>query len=250
MPIEHDETTRGITSAARFVTTHWSVVLSAKEGSTEESEAALERLCCTYWFPLYVFVRRRGYGAHDAQDLTQEFFTHHLAKDFLRTVDRSKGTFRSFLLASLKNFIVKEWRRANTQKRGGQFTFVSTDAQSAEQQYLQVQSADLTPEQLFDREWATTLLNQTLSRLREEFVAAGRGEKFDALKIFLIGERGAVSYAELAAQLETTEAALKMAVSRMRDRYGELLRAEIANTVSGPAEIEEELRALFAALQR
>jgi len=243
-----NETTRGIISSSPFVTTHWSVVLSAKEGSSEEAEVALERLCCTYWWPLYAFARRRGYGAHDAQDLTQDFFTHLLARDFLRAVDRNKGTFRSFLLASLKNFLAKDWRRANAQKRGGQFTFISTDAEYAEQQYVQVQSADLSPEQLFDRQWATTLLKQALSRLQEEFAAAGKGARFDALKVFLTGEREAGSYANLAARLETTEAALKMAVSRLRERYGELLRAEIANTVSDPAEVEEELRALFTAL--
>jgi len=248
MTIDRDETTHEIASASPFVTTHWSVVLSAKEGSTGEADAALDRLCRIYWWPLYAFVRRRGYGAHDAQDLTQEFFTRLLAKDFLRTVDRSKGTFRSFLLASMGNLVAKEWRRANAQKRGGQFTFISADAESAEQQYLQLQAADLSPLQLFDREWATTLLNQTLSRLQAEFVAAGKGPRFDALKIFLTGERGAGPYVDLAAQLETTEAALKMAVSRMRERYGELLREEIASTVSDPAEIEDELRALFAAL--
>jgi len=224
------------------------VVLSARNGSAEEATAAMECLCRTYWWPLYAFVRRRGYQAHDAQDLTQEFFTHLLAKDFLRTVDRSKGTFRSFLLASLNNFIAKDWRRANAQKRGGQFTFISTDAESADQQYLQVQATNLSPEQLFDKQWATTLLNQALSRLQEEFVAAGKGARFEALKIFLPGERVSGSYVEVAARLETTEGALKMAVSRMRERYGELLLAEIANTVSSPTEAEEELRALFAAL--
>ena len=246
MPIERDKTTHGVASA--FDRTHWSVVLSARNGSAEEATAAMECLCRTYWWPLYAFVRRRGYQAHDAQDLTQEFFTHLLAKDFLRTVDRSKGTFRSFLLASLNNFIAKDWRRASAQKRGGQFTFISTDAEFADQQYLQVQATNLSPEQLFDKQWATTLLNQALSRLQEEFVAAGKGARFEALKIFLPGERVSGSYVEVAARLETTEGALKMAVSRMRERYGELLLAEIANTVSSPTEAEEELRALFAAL--
>ena len=248
MPFERDDTKPEIASAVRFVTTHWSVVLAAKDGSAAQAEAALERLCRTYWWPLYAFVRRRGCGAHDAQDLTQEFFARLLAKDFFRTVDRSKGTFRSFLLASMENLMTKEWRRANAQKRGGEFIFISTDAEFAEQQYLQLQATGLSPEQLFDREWATTLLNQTLKLLQEEFVAAGKGAKFDSLKVFLTGERGACTYAELAGPLETTEAALKMAVSRMRERYGELLRAEIANTVSDPTKVEEELRALFGAL--
>ncbi|MBI3714494.1 MAG: sigma-70 family RNA polymerase sigma factor [Betaproteobacteria bacterium] len=223
-------------------------MLSAQENCSGAADAALERLCRTYWWPLYAFVRRRGYEAHDAQDLTQEFFARLLAKDFLLSVDRNKGRFRSFLLAALEHFLAKEWRRANAQKRGGKFTFVSTDAESAEQQYLQVPAANLSPQQLFEQQWAMTLLDQTLSRLREEFVAAGNEAQFEVIKIFLTGEKQAASYAELAVKLGTTEAALKMAVSRMRKRYGELLRAEIANTVSIPEEMDEELRALFAAL--
>ena len=236
------------TSPRVFVTTHWSIVLAAKQEASAEADAALERLCRAYWWPLYAFVRRRGYEAHDAQDLTQEFFARLLAKVFLRSVDRSKGKFRSFLLAALEHFLAKEWRRTNAQKRGGQFTFVSTDAESAEHQYLQVPATNLSAEQLFEQQWATSLLNQALGRLREEFVAGGKQVQFEATKIFLTGEKQAQSYAELAAKLATTEAALKMAVSRMRQRYGELLRAEIANTVSGPEEVDEELRSLFAAL--
>jgi DNA-directed RNA polymerase specialized sigma24 family protein len=238
----------GDTSPRSFVTTHWSVVLAAREGASTETDAALERLCRAYRWPLYAFVRRRGYEAHDAQDLTQEFFARLLAKDFLRTVDRSKGKFRSFLLAALEHFLAKEWRRSQTQKRGGKFTFVSLDDGSAETQFLQVPSADLPPEKLFEQQWALTLLDQVVTRLRQEHVAAGKGEQFEQLKIFLTGEKRAVAYADLALNLNTTEAALKMAVSRMKKRYGELLREEIANTVSDPAEIEEELRALFAAL--
>ena len=230
-----------------FATTHWSVVLSARQDESRDADAALEQLCHTYRVPLYAFVRRRGYPVHDAEDLTQEFFTRLLAKDFLRAVDRSKGKFRSFLLAALEHFLANEWRRANTQKRGGQFTFVSTDAESAEQQYLQVPASNLSPAQLFEQQWATALLNQTLGQLRDEFVAAGNGVRFEDLKTFLTGEKQAASYAELAAKLGTTEAALKMAVSRMKQRYGELLRAQIANTVSGPEEVDEELRALFGA---
>jgi DNA-directed RNA polymerase specialized sigma24 family protein len=236
------------TSPRSFVTTHWSVVLAAGAGVSTEADVALDRLCHAYWWPLYAFVRRRGYGPHDAQDLTQEFFARLLAKDFLQGVDRSKGKFRSFMLAALEHFLAKEWRRANAQKRGGQFTLVSLDDGSAETQFLQVPSADLPPEKLFEQQWALTLLAQVVSRLREEQMAAGKAELFDQLKIFLTGEKRAVAYADLALKLNTTEAALKMAVSRMRQRYGELLRAEIANTVSDPAEVEAELRALFAAL--
>jgi len=234
--------------AQYFATTHWSVVLAAGQPASDGADVALERLCRTYWWPLYAFVRRRGYGAHDAQDLTQEFFARLLSKDFLRAVDRSKGKFRSFLLAALEHFLAKEWRRANAQKRGGKFEFVAIDDNSAEQPYLQVAASNLSPEQLFDQQWFIRLIEQAVTKLGEEFTEAGKGALFDELKIFLTGEKGAASYAELAVKLNTSEAALKMAVSRMRQRYRELLRAEIANTVSDPAEIEEELRALFAAL--
>jgi len=210
--------------------------------------AALDQLCHAYWWPLYAFIRRRGYEAHDAQDLTQEFFSRLLAHDFLHAVDRGKGRFRSFLLGALEHFLANEWRRGKAQKRGGKFTFVSIDDDSAERPYLQVPASNLSPEQVFEQQWAMTLLDQTLGRLREGFVADGKEAQFEAIKIFLTGERQAASYAELAAKLETTEAALKMAVSRMRQRYGELLRAEIANTVSSPEEVEAELRALFGAL--
>ena len=236
------------TSARTFATTHWSVVLAAGQGATLEADDALERLCRTYWWPLYAFVRRRGHAPHDAEDLTQEFFARLVAKDFLHAVDRSKGKFRSFLLAALEHFLANEWRRAHTQKRGGQFTFISIDPASAEERYLQVPAPTLTPERLFEQQWARTLLELTVARLREEFVNVGKVRLFDALKIFLTGDKPAGRYAELASSLHTTEAALKMVVSRMRQRYGELLRAEIARTVSGPDEVEEELRAVLAAL--
>jgi RNA polymerase sigma factor (sigma-70 family) len=247
MSIERDSARDDVSSISRFVTTHWSVVLLAKEGSTRDADVALEQLCRVYWWPLYAFVRRRGCRVHDAQDSIQEFFARLLAKDSLRTVDRTKGRFRSFLLASLEHFLANEWRNAHTLKRGGEFTFVSADS-DAEQQYLQLPASELSPEQLFKQQWAMTLLNQTVDRLREEFVAAGKKAQFEQIKIFLTGEKQATSYAELALKLEITEAALKMCVSRMRQRYGELLRAEIAETVSGPEEINEELRALLGAL--
>ena len=234
--------------AWQFTSTHWSVVLAAGGTASPAADSALEQLCRTYWPPLYAFARRRGHPPHDAQDLTQEFFARLLEKDFLQAVDRSKGRFRSFLLAAMEHFLAKEWRRTRAQKRGGGFTFISTDAESAEQLYLQVPASTLTPERLFDQQWAVTLLDQTLNRLRAEFVATGKEAVFEGIKIFLTGEKRAASYAELAVTLGTTEAALKMAVSRMRRRYGELLRAEISSTVSGPEEVEEELRALFGAL--
>jgi RNA polymerase sigma factor (sigma-70 family) len=240
---------QGDTAPAQcFVTTHWSIVLTAKQGEPNEVGIALEKLCRAYWWPLYAFVRRRGYEAHDAQDLTQEFFARLLAQDFLRAVDRSKGKFRSFLLAAMEHFLAKEWRRTNAQKRGGKFSFVSIDDETAEQPYLQLSSSDPSPEKTFDQQWALTLLNQAVTRLSHEFVADGKSRLFEEIKVFLTGEKKAASYAELAARLGTTEAALKMAVSRMRQRYVELLRAEVANTVNDPKDVEEEWRSLAAAL--
>lgn len=248
MPTERDAAKDEFSSPSRFVTTHWSVVLSAREGATGEAAAALEQLCRTYWWPLYAFVRRRGHGPHDAEDLVQEFFARLLAKDFLQSVDPRKGRFRSFLLAAMDHFLAKEWRRSNAQKRGGRFRIISLDAETAEEHYLQIPATAQTPEQIYDYQWAIKLMEQVLSRLRNEEVAKGRQRQFDEIKIYLHGDRFAGLYAELAAKLQTTEAALKMAVSRMKKRYGELLREEVAQTVSDPNEIEDELRALAAIL--
>ena len=234
--------------SAQFTPTHWSVVLTAGQGPSSESSAALETLCRTYWYPLYAYIRRAGHQPSDAQDLTQAFFARLLEKDYLRAVDHNKGKFRSFLLAALEHFLANEWRRAHAQKRGGGAPFLSLDNDSAEQQYLQAQCSGLSAEKLFEQQWAMTLLQQTLGGLQQEFAAAGKAPLFEQLKVFLTGEKRAVSYVELAVKLQMTEAALKMAVSRLRQRYRELLRLEIASTVSRPEEVDEELRALFAAL--
>ena len=186
--------------------------------------------------------------AHDAEDLTQAFFERVLSKDYLRAVDRTKGKFRPFLLAMLRHFLANHRRDARAQKRGGAFQFVGLEDESVDELDLCPAGADATPEKSFDRQWALTLLDQVVSRLREEHHDSGKGESFEALKVFLTGDKISTGYAELAAQLNTTEAALKMSVSRMRRRYGELLRAEIARTVSTPDEVEDERRALFAAL--
>ncbi len=233
---------------AQFTTTHWTVVATAGQRESSESTKALEVLCRSYWYPLYAYVRRRGYDLHEAQDLTQEFFARLLGRDYLGAVDRTKGKFRSFLLGALAHFLANEWRNARAQKRGGHSSFISLNDTSAEQQYLQVPAANLSPERLFEQQLATTLLERVLVQLREEFVCANKKALFENLKVFLTGEKPAASYADLALKLGTTEAALKMAISRMRQRYGELLRAEIASTVSSPEAVHEELRALFAAL--
>jgi DNA-directed RNA polymerase specialized sigma24 family protein len=231
-----------------FTTTHWSVVMAARQQGSEKADEALEKLCRTYWYPLYVFLRRTGCTAHDAEDLTQAFFERVLERDYLHAVDRSRGKFRSFLLTTLQHFTANHRRDARAQKRGGGCRLISLDDDSAEKRYLQSAFADVSPTQSFERQWAMTLLEQVVHRLRDEFVAEGKAALFEELKIFLTGDKRVGGYARLAMELATTEAALKMAVRRMRQRYGELLRAEIAITVSGPAEVEEELRALFAAL--
>ena len=247
-PEPDKESRPGFEGRTAFTTTHWSVVLAASGNRLSGENSALENLCSTYWYPLYTFVRRRGYEVPEAQDLTQEFFARLLEKDFLSDVDPRKGRFRSFLLAALEHFLANEWRRAHAQKRGGNVAFISLDDESTEEQYRQAAQSNLSAEQLFEQQWATTLLKQALARLCQEYQAAGKGALFEHLKVFLTGEKQAVSYAQLAITLQTTEPALKMAVSRMRQRYGMLLRAEIANTVSNAEEVDEELHALFAAL--
>src|SRR6184192_1382594 len=233
---------------AAFNTTHWSVVLLAVNESSGAAQAALENLCHAYWYPLYVYVRRRGHSPHDAQDLTQSFFVRLLDKNFLSGVDRTKGKFRSFLLAALEHFLANDWRRSQAQKRGGGARFISLDDELVEEQYLQLRAEGISAEKIFERQWAATLLEHVLTQLRVEFVEARKEAFFAELKIFLTGEKRTSSYSELALKLGTSEAALKMAVSRMRRRYSELLRDEIAKTVSGPEQVEEELQALFAAL--
>jgi len=226
-----------------FSTTQWTVVLAAKQGNPTEVDAALEKLCQLYRRPVYYFILCDGHRPHDAEDLTQDFFRGLTAPGFFRTVDRSKGKFRSFLLRTLKNFLFNKTRDAKAQKRGGNYSFVSIDAESSEP-YLQIQSPHLSPEQLFDQQWAIALFSEVLNQLRKEYMIKGKEAQFEAIQLFLTGEKRVASYHELAAKLATTQNALKMAVNRMRKRYGKLLRAEIAKTVRNPGEVEEELLAL------
>ena len=195
-------------------------------------------------------MRRRGYEVHEAEDLTQEFFARLLAKNYLADVDRTKGKFRSFLLTSLKHFLANEWDRARAAKRGGGRPVLSLDTQTAETRYRSEPADELTPEKLLDRQWALALLDQVLGRLQAESVADGKGALFEQLKLFLTEGKGTTSYASVATRLETTEGAVKVAVHRLRRRYRELLREEISHTVATPAEIEEEIRHLFAAFGR
>jgi RNA polymerase sigma-70 factor (ECF subfamily) len=224
-------------------------VLAAKHTGAGDGVDALNSLCRAYWPPLYAYVRRLGYPAHDAEDLTQAFFERLLEKDYLNAVDRAKGKFRSFLLASLKHFLAKEWRDAHCQKRGGKCSFISLDDPSAEPLYAQALANNLTPDKLFERKWATTVLEHVLRRLREEFLEAGKEALFERLKPFLTGEKSTSSYTALAAELGITEGSLKMAVCRLKRRYGQLLLQEIARTVSADEQLEAEMRALLAALR-
>lgn len=232
---------------AAFVTTHWSVVLTAGRCDTARAQDALARLCQTYWHPLYAYARRLGHSPPDAQDLTQEFFARLLAKNFLAAADESRGRFRSFLLAAFKHFLANEWDKARAQKRGGGVLPISIDLATAETAAFE--PADpATADKMFERRWALTLLDRVLKRLRQEYVATGREKLFEQLKPTLAEASRTVGYAEIAARLGTSEGAIKVAVHRLRHTYRDLLRAEIADTVAGPAEVDDELRNLFAAL--
>lgn len=230
-----------------FATTHWTVVLAAGQRHTPQSDHALEALCRAYWFPLYAYIRRRGYNPTDAEDLTQAFFARFLEKNYLAGLSSERGRFRAFLLASLQHFLANEWDKTQRQKRGGGAEHLSLDWQEADSQFRLAGSSDPSPEKAFDREWALALLERVIQRLREECAAEGKTALFDQLKVFLTSGTGAVPYATPAAALGMDETAVRAAVHRLRKRYRLLLRDEIASTLSDPAQVEEEIRALFAA---
>jgi len=231
-----------------FVTTRWSLVLAAGRSDTTRSRDALARLCQTYWYPLYAYVRRRGYSAHDAQDLTQEFFARILEKQSLAGADPNRGRFRSFILTAMNNFLGQEWEKARAQKRGGGAELVSLDLAQAEQRYDLEPATSETPDKDFDKKWALALLESVMSQLEQEYKTERKSDLFIALKQTLTGSRESQPYVELAKTLEMNEGAIKVAVHRLRKRYRELLQNEIANTVSLPEEIKEEMRHLFSAL--
>jgi RNA polymerase sigma factor (sigma-70 family) len=231
-----------------FATTHWTVVLTAGRRATPEADRALEELCRTYWYPLYAYVRRRGHSPPDAQDLTQEFFARLLAKHWIESADREKGRFRTFLLTARSRFLANEWDRAGTQKRGGHAVHLPLDTETAETRYEADSALSLTPDRLYDRHWAMTLLDRALSRLRTEQERAGKAKEFAVLSPFLTAERGSIPYAQAAAQLGVSEAAARQAVHRVRKRFREMFREEITQTVAVPEEVDEEIRHLLAAL--
>ncbi len=225
------------------------MVLAAR-GDSPQSADALSRLCCTYWYPLYHYVRRRGKSPEDAQDLTQEFFARLLARHWIERADREKGRFRSFLLGAMNHFLSDEWDKRRAQKRGGGVAPLPLELSTAETRYSLEPIDDATPEQDFERRWALALLEQVLNRLRDEYERENRGELFVLLNPCLIGDRTTKPYADLAKELGTTEGTVKSAVHRLRQRYRQMLHDEIANTVARPEEIEDELRHLFAVLAR
>ncbi|MCL4178082.1 MAG: sigma-70 family RNA polymerase sigma factor [Verrucomicrobia bacterium] len=224
-------------------------MLAAGQTDAPQAGEALEKLCRTCWYPLYAYVRREGYGATDAQDLAQEFFARMLAKNYLGQVGPHKGKFRSFLLAALRHFLSDQRDRARAAKRGGGAEVLSLDAQEAEERYRFEPVDRMDAEKIFERRWAMTLLERALTQLRDESVAAGKAEWFERLRDFVAGDRE-VSCREAAVQLGQTESAVKSAVHRLRQRYRELVRDEIAQTVADPAEIEAEIRYLITVLSR
>ncbi|MBL9139373.1 MAG: sigma-70 family RNA polymerase sigma factor [Verrucomicrobiales bacterium] len=250
MPKEHSTNSSSVSThdAPVFRTTHWSVVLAARDSQQPEAQAALARLCQTYWYPLYCCVRRHGRSPEDAQDLTQAFFAKLIEKNQIALADQERGRFRTFLLRSLENFLRSEYEKTTTQKRGGGREIVSWDAQTAEDRYLSEPATELSPEQLFERRWASTLITETLTRLRRELSVSGRDELFDRLEPHLWGDDTSTPYAAIAAELDMTVVAVKVTVHRLRSRYRNLLREQIAETVAVPEEVEDEMRRLFQVL--
>lgn len=224
-----------------FATTRWTIVIAAKGG---ESGPALETLCRTYWYPLYAYVRSSGHSPHDAQDLTQEFFARLLAHDFLKTVEREKGRFRTFLRMAMKRFLANEWDRARAQKRGGGQVAVTFDTASGEAAYLREPDPAPSPDALYEKRWALTLLDDAFVRLEQEEA----GPEFQQLRAYLTASRGTIPYTELAAAMGTTESAARVALHRLRKRFREVFRETIADTVSSPEEVDDEVRHVIAVL--
>jgi RNA polymerase sigma-70 factor (ECF subfamily) len=240
------QTMHTMPGSSQFPTTRWTLVVSAGAPDRKEARSALVSLCEGYWYPLYAYLRRRGYPADQAQDFTQDFFMHVLEGRYLDRADPEKGRFRSFLLTSLKFFVADQADRRRAQKRGGGVV-VALDSSSGEERYQREPAHHETPERIFERRWALSVLDRVVEKLREEFVHHGRPEHFERLKVFLLGHSDA-PYAALAREMNTSEGALKVAIHRLRKRYRELFRQEIADTVADPAEVESELRFLAAAI--
>jgi RNA polymerase sigma-70 factor (ECF subfamily) len=231
-----------------FLTTRWSVVLAAQDKSSPDSPAALETLCRAYWYPLYAFVRGSGRSPYDAQDLTQEFFARLLALDWLRVVLPEKGRFRTFLLVTMKRFLTNEWHRDMAQKRGAGNLPLSLDTAEAEHRFAA--EPPLTPDELYERRWAMTLLDESLERLQRDFTHTGKEQEFNSLKEWLTAERGSIPYDQIATALGTTEGAARVAVHRMRKQFRQLFRQTIAETVEAAGDVDAEMRHLVTVLSR
>jgi RNA polymerase sigma-70 factor (ECF subfamily) len=231
-----------------FGTTHWSLVLAARDRGTPHADRALAALCSAYWYPLYAFIRRRGHDPDRAADLTQGFFTRFLEKDYLASVDPAKGRFRAFLLAACKHFLANAHDQEVAMKRGGGLRPISIDTRDAEGRYLCEPSHELTPERLFDRRWALSLLDRALDQVGREFHQGGKGVLFDRLKVILTGAPAAAPYAQVGTELGMSEDAVKKAAQRLRQRYRDILRELVAETVEEPGQVDDEIRALFAIL--
>jgi len=237
-------------AAASFAPTRWTVVLTAREHDSPQARAALEELCQTYWYPLYAFARRKGHHHADAQDLVQGLFARLLEKRELEQVDRGKGKFRSLLITGLKNFAANEWDKSQRQRRGGGHTPLSLDFAEGEAAYALVVADPMTPERQFERSWALEILENALNKIQAEYAANGKERQFEALKELLAYKTTLISYGERAAQAGLTEGSVRVVVPKMRRRYGEMIKQEIAQTLVDPteAEVEEELRHLLSAL--
>ena len=223
-------------------------MLAAGHSGSPQADIALEQLCRTYWYPLYAYVRRHGHSREDAEDLTQGFFARLLEKNYLESITSDGGRFRSFLLVALKRFMANEWDRTNCQKRGGGVAPLSLDWQEAETRYQFAPADNLSPDKLYDRAWATVLLEQVITRLRDEHASEGKGDLYEKLKPFLMVGKSEIPYARAATDLKMSEGAVRVAVHRLRKRYRELLREEIAQTLATPSQATEEMHALFSAL--
>lgn len=232
-----------------FLTTQWSLVFQAGDATSTVADAALAELCNSYWYPLYAYIRRKGYDPHEAQDLTQEFFLRLLSKNYFAGLDPSKGKFRSFLLACLENFLAKEWNRAHRQKRGGGMVLASFEQENAEGRYQLEPVEQSSPEKIYLRRWALTILERAMQRLKSECMESGKGQLFQDLQGALSGDKNTISYAEVAQRCDMTEGAVQVAVHRLRQRFAELVRDEIRQTVTTAEEVEEELAHLFEALR-
>jgi RNA polymerase sigma-70 factor (ECF subfamily) len=235
------------TGPGSFTSTHWSVVGQAA-GDSQQAREALETLCGKYWYPIYAFIRRRGSSHHQAEDLTQAFFAHLLAKELVGKADRNQGKFRTFLLTALTHFLANEWDKQKALKRGGGHQIISLDETVAEGRYREEPALALTPEKLFERHWALALLEQALARLKQEHIEAGKAELFAKVQPGLAGAPAADWFPQCARELQMSENALRVALHRMRRRFGQLVRKEIADTTASGVDVDDEVRHLLAAL--